>query len=137
MLIISNADVQKVLTMDATIAVLEEAYLSLAAGDAVCRPRIDIRIPTSDPAKNYQWGTMEGGSTGGYFAIRMKSDIVYEAQYGGAVTQEKYCVRPGLYCGLVLLTSVENGEPLAFLNDGVLQRMRVGGDGAIGVKYMA
>jgi hypothetical protein len=24
---------------------------------------------------------MEGGSTGGYFAIRMKSDIIYETEY--------------------------------------------------------
>ncbi len=137
MLIIGNAEVEKLLTMQATLAALEEAYLQLAAGEAVCRPRIDIRIPTSDPAKNYQWGTMEGGSTAGYFAIRMKSDVVYETRYAGALTQEKYCVRPGLYCGLVLLTSIENGEPLAILNDGVLQHMRVGGDGAIGVKYMA
>jgi hypothetical protein len=37
--------------------------LQLAAQEAVCRPRIDIRIPTSDPARNYQWGTMEDGST--------------------------------------------------------------------------
>jgi ornithine cyclodeaminase/alanine dehydrogenase-like protein (mu-crystallin family) len=137
MLILGNADVAKVLTIEATIEALEASYLSLAAGEAVCRPRIDIRIPTSDPAKNYQWGTMEGGSTGGYFAIRMKSDVVYETRYGGALTQEKYCVRPGLYCGLVLLTSVETGEPLAILNDGVLQHMRVGGDGAIGAKYLA
>jgi len=137
MLILSNADVEKVLTMQATVAALEESYLALAAGEAVCRPRIDIRIPTSDPAKNYQWGTMEGGSTAGYFAIRMKSDVIHETRYNGALTQEKYCVRPGLYCGLVLLTSIENGEPLAFLNDGVLQHMRVGGDGAIGVKYLA
>ena len=46
--------------------------------------------------KNYQWGTMEGGSTAGYFAIRMKSDIIYEPNYNGVVTQEKYCTRPGL-----------------------------------------
>lgn len=137
MLIVGNADVEKVLTMPATLAALEKAYLDLAAGEAVCRPRIDIRIPTRDPAKNYQWGTMEGGSTGGYFAIRMKSDVIYETRYNGAVTQEKYCSRPGLYCGLVLLTSVENGEPLAIINDGVLQHMRVGADGGIGVKYMA
>jgi ornithine cyclodeaminase/alanine dehydrogenase-like protein (mu-crystallin family) len=136
-LILGNADVEKVLTMEATIAALEESYLALARREAVCRPRIDIRIPTSDPARNYQWGTMEGGSTAGYFAIRMKSDVIYETRYNGALTQEKYCVRPGLYCGLVLLTSIENGEPLAFLNDGVLQHMRVGADGGIGVKYMA
>jgi ornithine cyclodeaminase/alanine dehydrogenase-like protein (mu-crystallin family) len=136
-LIINNADVEKVLTMEDTIAALERSYLDLAAKEAVCRPRIDIRIPTSDPGKNYQWGTMEGGSTGGYFAIRMKSDVIYETEYNGAITQEKYCTRPGLFCGLILLTSIENGEPLAFLNDGHLQHMRVGGDGGIGVKYMA
>ena len=75
-LIINNHDVEQLLTMEDTLAALEEAYLQLAAKEAVCRPRIDIRIPTSDPAKNYQWGTMEGGSTSGYFAIRMKSDII-------------------------------------------------------------
>jgi len=136
-LIINNAEVEQLLTMEATIAALEQAYLDLAAREAVCRPRIDIRIPTSDPARNYQWGTMEGGSTGGYFAIRMKSDVVYETRSNGIVTQEKYCTRPGLFCGLILLTSIENGEPLAFINDGILQHMRVGGDGGIGVKYMA
>src|SRR5205807_9169886 len=136
-LIINNAEVERVLTMEMTLAALEESYLALAAGEAVCRPRIDIRIPTSDPTKNYQWGTMEGGSTAGYFAIRMKSDIIYETQYNGVTTQEKYCVRPGRYCGLILLTSIENGEPLAFINDGHLQHMRVAGDGGIGVKYLA
>jgi ornithine cyclodeaminase/alanine dehydrogenase-like protein (mu-crystallin family) len=136
-LFINNADVAKLLTMEVTLAALEEAYLQLAAGEAVCRPRIDTRIPTTDPSRNYQWGTMEGGASGGYFAIRMKSDVIYESAYNGAVTQEKYCMRPGLFCGLIFLTSVETGEPLAFLNDGVLQHMRVGADGGIGVKYMA
>jgi alanine dehydrogenase len=136
-LIINNDDVARLLTMDATLEALEQSYLQLVTREAVCRPRIDIRIPTSDPARNYQWGTMEGGSTSGYFAIRMKSDVVYETEYNGVHTQEKYCLRPGLYCGLIFLTSVETGEPLAFINDGILQHMRVGGDGGIGVKYMA
>jgi ornithine cyclodeaminase/alanine dehydrogenase-like protein (mu-crystallin family) len=136
-LIIDNHEVQQLLTMEDTIAALEKGYLQLAAQEAVCRPRIDIRIPTSDPARNYQWGTMEGGSTSGYFAIRMKSDIIYESEYKGVVTQEKYCVRPGLYCGLILLTSTENAELLAFIKDGYLQHMRVGADGGIGVKYLA
>ncbi len=136
-LIIDNHEVQQVLTMEDTIAALEKAYLQLAAQEAVCRPRIDIRIPTSNAARNYQWGTMEGGSTAGYFAIRMKSDIIYETEYNGVVTQEKYCTRPGLYCGLILLTSTENAELLAFIKDGYLQHMRVGADGGIGVKYLA
>jgi ornithine cyclodeaminase/alanine dehydrogenase-like protein (mu-crystallin family) len=136
-LLIDNAAVARVLTMEATIAALEASYADLARGEAVCRPRMDVRIPTSQPGKVYQWGTMEGGSTRGYFAVRIKSDVVYEVERAAVRTQEKYCSRPGLYCGLVLLTSVESGEPLAILNDGVLQHMRVGADGAIGVKHMA
>jgi alanine dehydrogenase len=136
-LLINNEVVASVLTMADTIAALEEAYRQLAVEEAVCRPRIDIQIPTKDPKKVYQWGTMEGGSRAGYFAIRMKSDVIYEQEYNGAVTQEKYCTRPGLYCGLVFLTDIQTGEPLAIINDGVLQHTRVGADGGIGVKYMA
>ena len=138
MLIIDNEVVSKVLTMKMTMAALEDSYLQLARSRAVCRPRIEINIPTSDPAKTYRWGTMEGGSVDGYFAIRMKSDIIYNSiADDGTETQEKYCQRPGRFCGLILLTSVETGEPLAFINDGVLQHMRVGGDGGLGVQYMA
>ena len=57
---------------------LDKAYRELAREEAVCRPRIDIQIPTPDSEKIYQWGTMEGGSMSGYFAIRMKSDVIYE-----------------------------------------------------------
>ena len=137
-LLIDNAVVSRVLTMRATIEALEQSYRELAEGRGTCRPRIDIRIPTRDPEKTYRWGTMEGGSARGYFAIRMKSDVVYEkSAAGGGITEEKYCTRPGLYCGLILLTAVETGEPLAIVNDGVLQHMRVGADGAIGAKHMA
>lgn len=136
-LFINNDDVAKVLTIEDTISALEKSYRQLISKESVCRPRVDIQIPTSDPNKIYQWGTMEGGSQSGYFAIRMKSDVTYEEQYNGVITKEKYCMRPGLFCGLILLTSTRDGEPLAFINDGVLQHMRVAGDGAIGVKYMS
>ncbi len=136
-LFLNNDDVAQVLTMKDTIAALEVAYSQLVRQEAVCRPRIDLQIPTSVPGKVFQWGTMEGGSVSGYFAIRMKSDIIYEQAYEGAVTQEKYCVEPGKFCGLIFLIDIETGEPLAMLNDGIVQHMRVGADGGIGVKYMA
>src|SRR5256885_2877795 len=136
-LLIDNDIVRRVLSPAAVRRALESAYRDLASGEAVCRPRIDIRIPTRDPAKFYQWGTMEGGSTGGYFAIRMKSDVVYERECEGARTLEKYCMRPGRYCGLVFLTDVETGAPLAIINDGYLQHLRVAADSAIGADMMA
>jgi len=138
MLLINNEVVAQTLTMDMTLSALEQSYLDVAEGRGICRPRIDIGIPTSDPTKLYRWGTMEGGSTRGYFAIRMKSDIIhYETAPDGTRTQEKYCSKPGLFCGLIFLTDIQSGRPLALINDGVLQHMRVGGDGGIGVKYMA
>lgn len=137
MLMIDNEVVRRVLTPALTRQALESAYRDLAAGEAVCRPRVDVRIPTQAPDRYYQWGTMEGGSAGGYFAIRMKSDIIFQRDYAGARTQEKYCARPGLYCGLVFLTEVETGAPLAIINDGVLQHMRVAADSAIGADHMA
>ena len=137
MLLIDNPTTASVLTMPDVVAVLEQAYRDLAAGEAICRPRIDMRLPIDDRAI-YQWGTMEGGSaTSGYYAIRMKSDVLTEVEYGGTRTQEKHCVEPGTFCGLVFLLSARTGEPLAILNDGVLQHMRVGADSAIGTKFGA
>jgi ornithine cyclodeaminase/alanine dehydrogenase-like protein (mu-crystallin family) len=136
-LLLNNRDVQEVLTAGMTIAALERSYRELIEGEAVCRPRIDIRIPTATPGRIYQWGTMEGGSTSGYFAIRMKSDVIEEHGSGETRTEEKFCVRPGLYCGLILLTDVETGEPLAIINDGYLQHLRVAADAAIGARIMA
>jgi ornithine cyclodeaminase/alanine dehydrogenase-like protein (mu-crystallin family) len=137
MLIINNADVARLLTMGTAIDVLDEAYRQLATTDAVCKPRTDVQIPTKKPGRVYQWSSVEGGSTSGYFAIRIKSDIIYEQEYNGARTQEKYCIEPGIYCGLILLTATESGEPLAILNDGLIQLTRVGADGGIGVRYLA
>ncbi|MCW2864208.1 MAG: Alanine dehydrogenase [Actinoallomurus sp.] len=137
MLLIDNEATASVLEMPAVVGVLEQAYRDLAAGEVICRPRIDMRFPIDGQAI-YQWGTMEGGSAAsGYYAIRMKSDVLTEVEYGGTRTQEKHCIEPGTFYGLVFLLSTRTGEPLAILNDGVLQHMRVGADSAIGAKYAA
>jgi alanine dehydrogenase len=68
----------------------------------------------------------------------MKSDVVsWPTDEHGNWTEEKYCVEPGTYCGLIFLLSTRNGEPLAIINDGILQHMRVAAGAGIGVKYLA
>jgi ornithine cyclodeaminase/alanine dehydrogenase-like protein (mu-crystallin family) len=137
-LLIDNAVTAEVLRMPDVVRVLDRAYRELADGTTICRPRIDLRYPVGDGEQAYQFGTMEGGSAAsGYHAIRMKSDVLTEVEYGGTRTQEKHCVEPGRYCGLVLLLSTRTGEPLAMLHDGVLQHMRVGADSAIGTDLAA
>jgi alanine dehydrogenase len=137
-LLIGNDVTADVLRMPDVLDVLDRSYRGLADGTTLCRPRIDLRFPTGTGDQAYQWGTMEGGSSAsGYYAIRMKSDVLTEVEHGGNRTQEKHCVRPGTYFGMVLLLSTRTGEPLALLNDGVLQHMRVGADSAIGTRLAA
>jgi alanine dehydrogenase len=136
MLIIDNEQVSRLLTMEECIRAQEDAFAKLPSGGAIHRPRIDLYFPGPDDGY-FRWGSMEGANDG-VFAIRMKSDVVHwPRDEAGNWTEEKYAVEPGTYCGLVLLVSTRTGEPLAFINDGVLQHMRVAGGAAIGAKYLS
>jgi alanine dehydrogenase len=137
MLIIDNATVSQLLTMQDCIRVQEAAFRKLPTGGAVHRPRIDMYFPCERDDGYFRWGTMEGANDG-YFAIRMKSDVItWPKDADGNWSEDKYCREPGTYCGVIFLLSTRNGEPLAFINDGALQHMRVGGGAGIGVKYLA
>ncbi|MGA1206890.1 MAG: ornithine cyclodeaminase family protein [Gammaproteobacteria bacterium] len=137
MRLINNDEVARLLKMADCIRVQEAAFRKLPEGGAIHRPRIDLYYPSADPEAYFRWGSMEGANDG-YFAIRMKSDIVsWPRAADGSWTEEKYCMEPGTYCGLIFLVSTRNGEPLAFINDGVLQHMRVGGGAGIGAKYLS
>lgn len=137
MLLIDNDTVRRVLTMADCMAVQEEAFAAAANGTAVSRPRIDTFVPCEREDGYYRFGSIEGTSHEIY-AVRLKSDIMtWPRGPDGSSSEQKYCVRPGTYCGLVLLFSTRDGAPLAILNDGHLQHMRVGGAAGIGTKLLA
>ncbi|MEX0752795.1 MAG: hypothetical protein WD073_07710 [Xanthobacteraceae bacterium] len=129
---------KELLNMRDCLTSLEEAYLDLAEGNLVNRPRIDISATTDAPDHIFRWGTMEAvNARKGYHAIRLKSDIIYWSKHDSGITEEKYCIAPGTFCGLILLFSARNGEPLAIINDGYLTHMRVGAIAALGAKYLS
>jgi alanine dehydrogenase len=137
-LILSNADVEKLLTMPECIEALEESYIELVEGRGVNRTRSDCITPTSNPNAIYGLKSMDGVIPKfGIGAIRINSDIVTFPKKGNNVVREKVPAANGRYVGLVLLFSSENGEPLAILPDGVMQRMRVGAANGLGIKYLA
>jgi alanine dehydrogenase len=138
-LILSNDDVDKLLTMPECIDVLEEAYVELVEGRGVNRTRSDCITPTSRPDAVYGLKSMDGVIPKlGIGAIRINSDVVTFPKKGNNFVREKVPAAPGArYTGLVLLFSSENGEPLAIMPDGVMQRIRVGAANGLGVKYLA
>ena len=139
-LILSNDDVERLLTMPDCIEALEEAYREMAEGRGISRQRSDCITPTSyGEDAVYGLKSMDGVVPKlGVGAIRINSDIVTNPVVGNTRRRVKIPAAPNnRYVGLVLLFSTHNGEPLAIFPDGVLQRMRVGATNGLGVKYMA
>ncbi|WP_205962520.1 ornithine cyclodeaminase family protein [Paraburkholderia phosphatilytica] len=136
-LLIDNELVASVLTMRDCIDAQERAFAGLASGASIGRPRIDTYVPTASDDSYYRFGSVDG-ATDGVLAVRLKSDVmVWPRGHGAAGSEQKYCIEPGTYCGLVVLFSTENGAPLALLNDGHLQHMRVGGAAGLGTRLLA
>ena len=138
-LILSNADIDSVLSMKDCIDVLEDAYRELAHGRGVSRTRSDSFSETTRPDALYSLKSMDGIVPKlGVGAVRINSDIITWPKQGGNERRVKVPSAPNArYVGLVLLFSSETGEPLAIFPDGVVQRMRVGTANALGVKYLA
>ena len=137
MLLIDNALAAQNLSMQECIDAQERAFRGLLSGASMLRPRIDMYVPCERDDGYYRWGSTEGAFDG-MLAIRLKSDVVtWPRSVEGDSNGRKYALRPGLYCGLIFLFSTDNGEPLAILNDGVIQQMRVGAAAGIGANYLA
>ena len=144
MLLINNQDVESLLTIHYCIEVLEDAYREWGFGRAAQFPkegRMDLTAPSPGPelARRFTWGAMAGVlPKQGIFALRQKLDIHYHVEHpAGEVTQEKFSIAPGTYSGFILLVSTLNAEPLAIVNDGIIQHLRVAGTSAVAAKYLA
>ncbi|MBI4523651.1 MAG: ornithine cyclodeaminase family protein [Deltaproteobacteria bacterium] len=144
MLLLNNQDVERLLSMKDCIEVIEEAYRELGSGMAANFPeggRMDVQAPSPgpEPERCYIWGGLAGVvPKREIFALRIKSDIRYpELNIEGVPTHKKFCIAPGTYCGLVLLFSTRTAEPLAIVNDGIIQHLRVAATSGVAAKFLA
>jgi alanine dehydrogenase len=138
MLLLKDDDVQKVLTMPMTLEALEETQKEIIKGDAATMGRIDVYLPCERPESYYRWAVMTGGARRDRVVVaRMLSDIVSWPGDRGQQRENKHCIQPGTYFGMLIMFSARDGMPVAFINDGFLQHMRVAGGAGLGVKYLA
>ena len=137
-LYLNNDDQRRAISIPEAIEAMERMLRQFARGDAIRRPRIDNFLPTTRADEFFCFSSMEGGSRApGYYALRIKPDVISWPRVNGKVRQQKYATRTGMYAGLVLLYNTDNAEFLALLNDGHVQHVRVAVTAALGVKYMA
>ena len=143
-LFLNNNEIEQVLTMKDTMEALEIMYREMGQGVAVAAPRSDVHSPTSSaesaegPMAHYLKSMSGACPHFGAAALRFSSDIVAWRETGVGIRRDKLPMLPGdRWMGIVLLFSTANGELLAIMNDGVLQRFRVGGANGVSTKYLA
>jgi len=137
-LILSNAEITEILPVKQCLVRIEECYREMGCGQAGNRPRSDIYGPVHHHGR-YVLKTMDGLLPRfEAAAIRLNSDVVCWRHGPDGLRKEKQPAAPGSkFCGLILLFSTRNGEPLAIMPDGIIQRLRVACTNALGAKYMA
>jgi alanine dehydrogenase len=139
MLLLSNEDVEALLSMPDCLAAMEDAYRELGDGRGASGVRSEILTPTTRDDGLYSLLTMAGVAPKfGIAAVRINSDILTWPQTPAGRKRVKIPAAPNeRYVGLVLLFSIATGEPLAIYPDGIVQRMRVAATCGLAAKYLA
>lgn len=138
-LLLSNEEIEELMTVESLIPVLEDAYRELGQGRGASRTSAETVAPTTHKDSLYILKTMDGVIPKlEVSATRLCSDIVSWPRDEHGIRNVKNPTAPGnRFTGLVLLFSTSTGEPLAIMPDGVMQQMRVGAANGLGIKHMA
>ena len=138
MLILTNADIARLLTIEDCMTALESMYRDYATGHALLSPRVDNLAPTRLDGAYYAFKHMGGTWPAlGVQALRLNSDVITHPLVGGKPRRVKQPLAGGRWVGLVLLFSTDTGALLAMFPDGVMQRLRVGAANGIAMKHLA
>ena len=131
---IDNKVQHEVLDAEACIEAIEKGYRAWGSGDAAINPKTELHVYGEKGYHNF--GLIHGAvEPMGVAALRIKSDFF--TQIGSTSYGDKHAGLEGQFCGLVLLFNTTNGLPLAILNDGHIQHMRVAAAAAVAAKYLS
>ncbi len=136
--ILDNDDVRAAIDLDECLEALATAYRDLPEGRSVHRPTSHVYTHHSMADASYSFKSVEGAvERFGTLALRITSDVVREETHDGAVRMEKLPLAGnGLFLGLVQLFSLETGELLGIMPDGVIQQTRVAITSALGARAL-
>lgn len=137
MLLISEDDVNKVLTMPDCIEAMQKAFTELANGAAAYLPRARYRVPPDLDQPGYMANIISGAVPSfGVAALRYESLIVQEHIVNDLKRFDVDHVGNRSW-GFVQLFSLESGEPLAIIHDLAVSAMRVGATTGVAHRVLA
>ena len=138
MLVLSNEEIARLLTIEECMAALEPMYRDVAEERVLFSPRVDNIAPNAHPDGYYAFKHMGGTwPREKVQALRINSDVVTHPLVAGKPRRVKQPLANGRWVGLVLLFSTETGALLAMFPDGVMQRLRVGATSGLGLRHLA
>jgi ornithine cyclodeaminase/alanine dehydrogenase-like protein (mu-crystallin family) len=138
MLVLSNDEVARLLSIEDCMAALAPMYCDYAKGAALRSPRTDNITPHPRPDAYYAFKHMGGTwPAQGIQALRINSDVITHPVIAGKVRRVKQPLANGRWVGLVMLFSTETGALLAMFPDGVMQRMRVAAASGLALKSLS
>jgi ornithine cyclodeaminase/alanine dehydrogenase-like protein (mu-crystallin family) len=139
-IILTNEEIEPLLNMPDCLAAIEQAFRDFGNGHAVDIPRQDAIVPNPRPGAIHDLKTMSGSwPAAGIAALRLNSDIVHWPTINDSRRRVKLAISQpgGRYNGAVLLFSTKTGQLLCMLNDGIMQKSRVGASSGVAAKYLA
>jgi alanine dehydrogenase len=138
LLLLTNNDVEQVLTMADCVDVLRRFFAEEASGKVLTRQRTESWLPHQQTDTFYQCKTMEGGVPYiGKYVIRVDSNVTRKKHQGYLSRTEHIPFANSSWMGMLLVFSTETGELLGWMPDGYLQRTRVGALCALAADYLA
>ena len=124
-IIITDDDVQRLLSMEECIEAMRVAFADFAKGDAVNRPRVRYTARHSQPDSRY-FANVHVGAVPSYGIACVRAGSQIMKPPSATIDRRTYDSPTQFNWGVVILYSTETAEPLAFLHEFHLSGMRVG-----------
>ncbi len=138
--LLTNEDIEPLLTMADCLEALEAAYRGHARGvTAGTTSRVETVVPTGTPDVRYEFTSIEGTApASGVMALRCNSNHMALRVVGGMKRKDRLPDAPGgRYVGLILLFSLADLRLLGILQDGFISAMRVGATNGLAARALA
>lgn len=137
-LLVTNEETRRLIPAALAVEVIEEAYRSIGAGEAVTRTRTQTFAPTGRPDTVLEFRTMDGAVPAfGTLAIRILPDVVSWPEVDGKRRRVYTPVRDGKYLAFDMIFDLRTGDLVGVIQDAYLQRLRIAGAHGAAAKWLA